>query len=74
MSAHAVTKWIYISLSYGFCDPVYGHVRPANKLLLWSNLQPGQTQKQSALSKAVRWALCPRLSFSCQVSGVQYIH
>ena len=70
MSAYAVTKWIYILLSYEFCEPVY---RPANRLLLSSNFQPGQTQNHSAPARAARWVSCPRFFCSCQVSGAQCI-
>jgi hypothetical protein len=73
MSAYAVTKWIYISLSYEFCEPIYRPITPANRWLLWSDLQLEQTQN-SASGKAARWALYPRFSCSYQVSGTQYIH
>ena len=35
-----------MSLSYDFCEPVYWPVRPANRWLLRSNLQLGQTENR----------------------------
>jgi hypothetical protein len=74
MSAYAVIKWLYIPLSYVFSEPAHRPVRPTNRLILRSDLQPGQAQNQSAPGKAEKWASGPKPLCSYQVSSAQNIH